>query len=182
VWRQAKEERRVHHAQKKAQAGAAQSEATHTGTTYASATPTRATHEESVQTQTSQRRQHTDTRIATTQIVYHYDGSLPGFYCCVYESFYLRELPAAILPESEAQPTLLPAKTIVTDNAKALRVRASIQDRISIAALELIETVFLSCLEQKELLTLRFMILAYREGGKALSMLGHPDVSPLLKA
>ncbi len=117
-----------------------------------------------------------------SDIVYHYDGSLAGFFCCVHESVYLRELPTAILPEQEAQPTLFQVKSIITDQDKAARVRDSIPARISRDALSLVENVFLSCLQQKELLTLRFLLLAYREGSKTLRMLGHPDVAPLLKA
>lgn len=117
-----------------------------------------------------------------SDIVYHYDGGLAGFFCCVYESVYFRELPTAILPDKEAQPTLFQVKSIITDQDKAARVRSSIPAKISKDALALVENVFLSCLQQKELLILRFLLLAYREGGKVLRMLGHPDVAPLLKA
>jgi probable DNA metabolism protein len=117
-----------------------------------------------------------------SDVVYHYDGGLAGFFCCVYESVYFRELPAAILPEKEAQPTLFQIKTIITDRDKAARVRQSIPAKISRDALSLTENVFLSCLPQKELLLLRFLLLAYRQGAKTLQMMGHPDVAPLLKA
>ena len=121
-------------------------------------------------------------RLAPRPIVYHYDGSLAGFYSCVFESFSMRELPIDIRAGHEIQPTLVEAKDIATDHAKAQRVRASIPVKIAKEALALVETVFLSCLAQKELLTLRFLDLAYREGGKALNMLGHPHVAPLWKA
>ena len=115
-------------------------------------------------------------------VVYLYDGSLSGFFCCVYESVYLRELPAEILSMKEAQPTLLQTKEILPDREKSAKVRASIPKRISEDALDLVETVFLSCLKQRELRSLRFLLLGYREGSKALDMLGHPDVAPLLEA
>ena len=119
---------------------------------------------------------------SSAAVVYRYDGSLAGFFCCVYESFYLKEMPSAIKPERDAQPTLLYTKTITTDQAIATRVRDSIPSKISEDALDLIENVFFSCLKQKELYMLRFLLLAYREGTKTLEMLGHPDVVPLLDA
>ena len=119
---------------------------------------------------------------AAGAVVYYYDGSLAGFFCCVYESYYLREAPAEILAERDAQPTLLQTKTIVTDLSIAARVRDSIPARICGDALDLIETVFLSCLREKEMCLLRFLTLAYREGRKTLDMLGHPYVAALLDA
>ena len=114
--------------------------------------------------------------------IYLYDGSLAGFYTCVYESVYMRESPAEIRSQPDAQPTLLTVKEIVSDQDKARKVRASIQADISKDALDLTETVYYSCLEQKELRMLRFLLFAYREGAKTLRMLGHPDVAPLLDA
>ena len=121
-------------------------------------------------------------KAVTVDVAYLYDGSLPGFFCCVYESVYGRELPASIEAEPLAQPTLFERKHIATDHAKAERVRNSVALKICPGALELVQTVFLSCLPRKELALLRFLLLGYREGPKALDMLGHPDVAPLVKA
>jgi hypothetical protein len=68
----------------------------------------------------------------------------------VYESVYCRQLPCAVTPESYAQPSLLPQRQVITDLDRARRVRASIPVKISAAALELVETVFLSCMPEKE--------------------------------
>jgi len=114
--------------------------------------------------------------------VYLYDGSRAGFYCCVYESVYAKELPFGIVPEDEAEPTLMEQKYIAPDREKARRVRASIPKKISPRALELVETVFLSCLAQKELAMLRFLLLGYERGRRTADMLGHPDVAVLLNA
>ena len=113
---------------------------------------------------------------------YIYDGSLVGFYCCVYESVYSREIPMDILTEDKAQPTLLRQKVIIADKARAQKVRASIPIKVSSRALELVETVYLSCLKDKELAMLRFLLIAYREGAKVTDMMGHPDVHAMLKA
>lgn len=113
--------------------------------------------------------------------VFLYDGSLAGFYCCVFESVYSKRIPADIVPAAQAQPMLLEQWVIPTDQAKAERVRNSLH-RISILVLDLVECVYYSCLPGKELATLRFILLAYNKGGSVLDMHGHPIVSPLLKA
>jgi len=115
-------------------------------------------------------------------VLYLYDGSLNGFYSCVYESYYLKEMPADIATAAFVQPTLIPMKEVATDKWKARKVKTAIIEKISDEASDLIETVFLSCLERKELRVLRFLILAFREGSRVLDMLGHPDVAPLMDA
>lgn len=115
-------------------------------------------------------------------LIYLYDGSLRGLYCCIHESVYSRQMPMDIQPAHKAEPTLLPCRAVETDAEKAARVRAAIAGKGSPRALELVETVFMSCLAQKELKTLRFLLLLFAEGPKALSMLHHPDVSPMIGA
>lgn len=56
---------------------------------------------------------------APRDVVYLYDGSLAGFFNCVYESVYQHELPAAIMPEQEAQPSLMLEKWIDSDPDRA---------------------------------------------------------------
>ena len=115
-------------------------------------------------------------------VMYIYDGSFSGFLCCVYESMKSGVFPFEIAPARSAPCSVFPALEIVTESGKAERVLASIPQKISAAALELVKTVFLSCLEQKELLLLKFLLRGYREGGRLLGKMGDPDVAPLLKA
>ncbi|MGD9559496.1 MAG: TIGR03915 family putative DNA repair protein [Oscillospiraceae bacterium] len=115
-------------------------------------------------------------------VVYLYDGSLPGFYCCVFESVYAHEIPQQIYAQGEEMPTLYQQKWIETDADKARRVRASIPKKIGRDAQELVETVFLSCLVEKELKMLRFLLLGYRQGPGVMHMLGHADVAPVTDA
>lgn len=115
-------------------------------------------------------------------VVYVYDGSLAGFFNCVFECVYEHELPAAIVSEREEQPGLMPRKYIDSDPERARRVRDSIPVKISPHALSLVESVFLSCMERKEIQTLRFLLLGFAQGGRVINMLGHPDVAPLLAA
>jgi len=115
-------------------------------------------------------------------IVYRYDGSFDGFLCCVFESVYARELPIDIVCQEDALPTLYAVRSIPTDAGKAERVRASIPAKISDRALDLVMTVFCSCLAQKELRLLEFLLQGYREGGKLCYKLGDAVMVPLLNA
>ncbi len=116
-------------------------------------------------------------------LTYLYDGTLAGFYCCVYESVYAREMPLSIQSAGEeAQPGFFEKKTINTDTQKALRVRNSVREKISLAALDMAEHAFLSCMREKELHILRFLLAGYQAGGKITSQLTHRDVAPLIQA
>ncbi|GHU78642.1 DNA metabolism protein [Clostridia bacterium] len=112
---------------------------------------------------------------------YHYDGSLAGFYCCVFESFSKKEMPLDISVEAD-QGSLLDSRWIETREDNALRVRSGIAQRISARALELVETVFYSCMENRELALLRFLYPAFRDGHAALLRLSDLLLTPLLKA
>ena len=114
--------------------------------------------------------------------IYVYDGSYNGFLCCVFESVYSRKMPFDIVTADNEPITLYDKCSIFTDTEKAERVLKSIPKKISYEALRLIETVFCSCMQQKELHMLRFLIRGYRVGARILKMLGDQDVAPLLKA
>lgn len=115
-------------------------------------------------------------------VVYTYDGSFEGFLCCVHESVYSGELPMEVFCEADAPLTLMRTHSVATDPAKAERVRASIPSKISARALELVTTVFCTCLEKKELRMLEFLLQGYREGGRLCFKLGDAAVAPLLDA
>lgn len=115
-------------------------------------------------------------------IIYTYDGSSSGFLCCVFESVYSGQLPIDIIPEEDLPPVFADVRAVSTDLSKAERVRASIPLKISDRALELVTTVFCSCLEKKELRILEFLLRGYREGGEMCSDMGDALMSPLLKA
>lgn len=118
----------------------------------------------------------------TTSLIYEYDGSFEGLLCCVYESYYLKEIPIEVLsPDAEAL-SLFPVKRIVTDLEKATRVLASIPAKMGQEVLEFIQHAFLACLEQKELQILLFLRLGYRHGPAVLNMLADDVVDKLFKA
>ena len=113
-------------------------------------------------------------------IIFVYDGTFYGFLCCVHESVYSRRMPMDIVTD---QPiTLYDIHNVETDDIKAKRVLKSIPEKISKDALRLVKTVFLSCLAQKELHILRFLLRGYREGERLVKKLGDSDVAVLLKA
>ena len=123
-----------------------------------------------------------DNLASPADVIYTYDGGFDGFLCCVYESVYSHEIPIDIFPHYDAPLTLISLKHIERDNEKAKRVLCSIRSKISARALELVHTVFLSCLKKKELHLLRFLIKGYAEGGRLVHSLGDPVTAPLLTA
>ena len=113
---------------------------------------------------------------------YIYDGTLAGFYSCVHESVYTHELPLEILPAERAEYSLLPEKFIVTDPEKSKKVRSSVTTKISPRARSLLETVFLTCLPEKELHLLRFLLYGYESACDISQRIAEPRVAVLLEA
>ena len=116
--------------------------------------------------------------------VYVYDGTFEGMLCCVYESFLRKEIPIAIESENENifGRTCFEIKRIETDLNKYERVKKSIREKMSLRAEELIEHVFLSDLNEKELHILYFMRLGYKYGERVLDMNYQEDVELMLYA
>lgn len=115
-------------------------------------------------------------------IIYLYDGSWRGLLCAVFESYEQQEIPAGIEWEFSAQQMLRPQKQIETNPFHAKRVENSVVRRISKQALELIQLGFLSCVEEKELLILRFLRIGYEVGAKVMQQLANPTVNALFQA
>lgn len=106
-----------------------------------------------------------------TTLIYYYDGSFEGFLCCVFRAIYQREEPLSILPEQEAQPTLLETVWVDTDPEKAQRVLDSIPAKLGRDALRIIKLCFLSALSDREIALLSFLRLGYQVGPQILQML-----------
>lgn len=109
-------------------------------------------------------------------VSYCYDGSYPGFLCCIFESFSQKEIPAAVLPPEEGQLNLFGSREIPTDPATARRVAAGL-DRLGEVVKERITTGFLSTEPGKDLALLRFARLCFERGPGAANMLGDSDVA-----
>ena len=112
-------------------------------------------------------------------VVYLYDGSFEGFLCCVFESFAQHEIPFAVWTPERETATLYPFKDIATDHGKARRVFASLGRKLGAETEYLVTRDFLSGREDKELLLIRFLHLAFALGPGTVKRAGHPDVAPL---
>lgn len=118
-------------------------------------------------------------KLHDADVVYLYDGSFEGFLCCVFESFLQHEIPFAIWTPQRETSTLYPVKEIPTESAKAQRVFASFSKKLGAETEYLVSRDFLSGREDKELLLVRFLHLAFALGPGAVKRFGHPDVAPL---
>jgi len=110
-----------------------------------------------------------------------YDGSLEGLLCCVYESYYQKELPSMIFSHNAVQETLFPVKEIVTDYDHAQKVEHSISSSISGEALRLVRLCYYSRLENREVAILNFLRMGYKIGAPVTDMLADDTVRIIVK-
>jgi len=115
-------------------------------------------------------------------LIYRYDGSFEGLMCCVFESFYKKEIPMSIIACSEAQESLFEEREIATDRTKSARVMRAIKEKISGDAIRLVYRAYLTDLNDKEIHILRFLLLGFKNGAKVLRMLADDRVAILYKA
>ena len=85
------------------------------------------------------------------EILYFYDGSFEGFLSCVFESYAHHERPTAI--ESDEVPTLFASRWVETEVPHAQRVLRKLH-AVSPWGLELVRRGFLTCLEERERLSI----------------------------
>lgn len=117
-----------------------------------------------------------------SNLVYRYDGTYQGFLCCVAQCFFHKKLPQGVQLLDEPQGTLFGVQAVESDPELARRVEDSVREKISPAALGMVQQGFLTCMEEKELRLIRFILLGYRHGPRVLGMSVHPDVHALNKA
>jgi len=118
-----------------------------------------------------------------TDVAYCYDGTLDGFFSCVFHAFKEREEPVMIFPETEVQATLYEVKYIDTTAEYAARVSNALR-KLSPELLRFVQESFLTCLPEKELKILAFVRLAFepKVGARAMTMLADDRVAVLSKA
>jgi len=114
-----------------------------------------------------------------TDIAYLYDGSFDGLLCCVYESYYQKELPHLIFSHKKTQETLFPVKEIETNIISAKKVEDSIGSSISDEALRLVRLCYFSYEENREIIILNFLRLGYKIGSSVTSMLADDTVKAI---
>jgi len=120
-------------------------------------------------------------QVPGSSVAYMYDGSFEGLLCCVYESYYQRELPSMIFSQNETQETLFPVKEIVTDMDSAKKVEHSISHSISNEALRLVRLCYYSNMENREIAILNFLRLGFKIGAPVTDMLANDTVGAIMK-
>lgn len=115
-------------------------------------------------------------------LIYEYDGSFEGLMCCVFESYEKNEMPMDVLPQGAQLPMLLPVRAIETDGERAKRVLNAVPKKMGREALEFARNAFLTCLPQKELLTLKFLRMGFARGASVMNMLTDATVHTLTAA
>lgn len=95
-------------------------------------------------------------------VIFQYDGSFPGFLCCVFDSYAHKEFPIAFYSDEECV-SLYPVRVVVTRRDHSQRVYDSLQ-RLSPPALKVLRRAWLTCLEDKELRLYAFIRKLYDQG------------------
>ena len=116
------------------------------------------------------------------KVMYVYDGSFEGFLCCVYNFYYNRLKPAFIVSQSEFSPSFYETFIVDTDYEHAYRVRFAIEEQLGYRNLQFLTECFLTCLAEKEMFMLRFIIKGFKTGPGIINNLSDSDVSTLFKA
>ena len=116
-----------------------------------------------------------------TDIAYLYDGSFEGLLCCVYESYYQKELPPLILNYDDTQDTLFPLKEIATDPEAAYKVEQSIIRKISSEALDIVRLCYYSQTKNREITILSFLRIGFKVGPAITDMLANDVVRTITK-
>ena len=109
-------------------------------------------------------------------LIYRYDGSLPGLLCCVFESCRTGRLPLDIWEEGELSTSLAPELTIPADREEAAQVWRKLR-QLSHEAARWTEVAFLSGAEDKALALHDFLCEAFRRGRGIAGYLGDPVVA-----
>ena len=118
---------------------------------------------------------------ARSDVTYVYDGSFEGLLTAVFVSFEARELPCAVVGESEFVPSLFAYKYIDTDPQKASRVRLGLK-KVSAEVWNLVRLGYLTCVEDRGALINDFVHMAMHYGAGVTRMLADDTVCRLAKA
>ena len=137
-------------------------------------------------------RNHTGLHLIRTEkefrdesLTYCYDGTLEGWFCCVYESYICREVPGVVVAEPDrvtsGETWLFNVKRIETRRDIAERVKKGIRERIGEDFLQALKRVFCSCMTAKELTMLLFTRKGFRYGMRIMNLRQDPVVSQVRK-
>lgn len=113
--------------------------------------------------------------------VYVYDGSFPGFLCCIFDSYLYHEIPVDIVSQEAFSPSLYPVRDVKTDRQHAQRVYHRAAESSPEAA-ALLYRGFLTCMEGRETALYRLMAKLLREGPGFLKNRADETLYPVWKA
>ena len=81
------------------------------------------------------------------KVMYIYDGTFEGFLCCVYNFYYNRLKPAAIVSVADFTPSFYENLMIETDYEQVYKVRFAIEEKMGRRNLEFLTGCFLTFLQ-----------------------------------
>ncbi len=116
------------------------------------------------------------------KVIYVYDGTFEGLLCCVYNYYYNRLKPVSIVSFTDFTPSFYESFAVVTNYEQAYKVRYAIEEKIGGKSLKFLEECALTCLEEKEMYMLRFIVKGFKIGPAILNQLTDEDVNQLFKA
>lgn len=106
-----------------------------------------------------------------------YDKSFEGLLCCVFFAFETKEIPEILLRTDEVKPLFLDKSFhIITEEAKAKRVWQGLEKKLSKSACEMILIVWLSELQNVDLLLFRYIYKAFKTEKSIELNFGDADV------
>ena len=114
------------------------------------------------------------------EVIYQYDGSLEGFFCCVYECYAYKETPASFCCEDDPL-SLYEVRTVITQSERSRRVQLGISGR-SKKALALVRRGFLTGTADQGLPLLALIRKLIAEGPGFLRDLSDPTCYPVYRA
>lgn len=111
-----------------------------------------------------------------------YDQTFEGLLTAVFDAYYRKTFPDALLPQGEVLPLFYDEQfSVVTDEAKATRVWQGLQKKLSVSALACITQSWLSELPEVGMLLFRYIRKAIDAPTSIEVNFGDPDVLELAK-
>ncbi len=114
-------------------------------------------------------------------IAYRYDGSFPGFLCCVWDALEHKIEPTAFLLWEDG-PTLWKERRVPTDENRARRLYAALAKRVSGRFRHFIFWGFLTCLPERELALFTLIRRGMTQGKRAAMDLSDPVMARVMLA
>jgi probable DNA metabolism protein len=113
---------------------------------------------------------------------YLYDDTFEGFLTCVYEHYYTERADGIFLDGVYQLDMTVRALSVLTDEAKAMKVADAIMQKISQYDLERIYRVFHTNEPEKEMKMLRYIVLGFQRGSSLRLLHGNQIVLDVQKA